>query len=137
MAARFFGRLRAHWRELSSDEPGKRFENRWRRNRDRTRSILRRVLVTALGIAAIAGGLVLAFTPGPAFVLYAVGGGLIAEESRIAARLLDGAEMKSRRAAHAVARSWREGGWPVRSLWVLLGAIVLAVPAFVAAWAVS
>jgi hypothetical protein len=95
--------LKKNWTELSRERPGRRFQNRHRKQ-DRSGSGTSRALKLAAAIALLVGGAVLLVVPGPGSVLIVIGAALLAEESRIVARFMDRAEVRTRRwirGAHA------------------------------------
>lgn len=107
-------KLSQHWRAFRQSAPGERFQRRHMRHREavRTRSPLVRLVFLVLGGLSAVFGFILLFIPGPGFLFLAVGGGLIANESLIAARFFDWLELKSR-AGFAKLKTWwarRRGG---------------------------
>jgi hypothetical protein len=86
-------------KELRSAGPGKRFEAHYDRAHDPRWNYGVRGLVIVAGVLLICLGLLLSLIPVvPGTVLSIVGAGLVAAESRAAARGLDWVEMKLRRA---------------------------------------
>ena len=97
------------WRRfLGQSAPGRRFRNRYRRRQQagRDRSPLRRACYVAFGIAIAIGSLVLAPFPGPGWVTFFVGLGMIAGEVLHVARFLDRAEVKLRKALRHAKGMW-------------------------------
>ena len=87
------------WRRfLSRSAPGHRFRNRYRRRQQagRDRSTLGKACYVAFGIAIAIGSLVLAPFPGPGWITFFVGLGMIAGEVLHVARFLDRAEVRLR-----------------------------------------
>lgn len=80
-------------RELRRGRPGRRFQDYYRRHRERRRA---RTWVMAAGWALLVVGLPLVFTPGPGIPLVLIGALVLAAESRTAARALDRAELRLR-----------------------------------------
>ena len=97
-------RLKEHWRQFERLEPGKRFQTHYRQHRqsEAGKSPVRRVLYAALGVLALAAGVVLTFIPGPAFVFFLIAGGLFATQSLWVARALDWSELRIRAAVKAI-----------------------------------
>jgi len=91
-----FRKLKQSWRELQRGEPGRRFEDRWRR-KGRS-SAARKALALGTGTVVVALGLLLLPAPGPGTIVLALGAALLAEESRWVARALDRAELLLRSA---------------------------------------
>jgi hypothetical protein len=93
-------KLKKQWREFRQGRPGNRFQGWYQRNRRirGSRSLFWRLLQPCAGIVLILGGIVLCFIPGPGLPLLIMGAGLLAGESRIVARAMDGLELGARRA---------------------------------------
>jgi hypothetical protein len=92
------GMLRKRWRELRAGRPGSRFQERFERMRGRSREhgTLRKCLIVAGGLALVLAGIVFLPMPGPGMLIIALGGVMLAERSRTAARALDWLELKLR-----------------------------------------
>ena len=89
------------WRQLRESEPGRRFAE-WHERRRRTRGergLVARVVPVLVALVLLAIGAVLVFIPGPAVLFFAVGGMVLAGESRRVARALDRGELWVRRLA--------------------------------------
>ncbi len=98
-----FDGLRKQWHVFRADPAGERFQRRYRRNNART-GMVRKFAVIGGGLALLLIGVALLVLPGPGLLLMVIGAGLIAEESSIAARLLDRIDLavhrvRARRAA--------------------------------------
>lgn len=89
-----------------------------------------RIAVTVLGVAVIAGGIVLLPLPGPGWLIIFAGLGLLATEYEWAARLLRFARAKVSAWTQWVATRSR----PVQVLIALAGLAVLAAVALAAWW---
>jgi hypothetical protein len=100
-------KLSQHWQAFRQSPPGERFQKRYVRHGEaaRGRSRLVRLILVVLGGFSIVFGFILFFVPGPGILFVAIGGGLVANESLIAARFFDWIEVKSR-AGIAKIRSW-------------------------------
>jgi len=98
------GRLKYEWSAFKGLEPGERFQTQYRRHRqsEAGKSPFRRVLHVIVGVAALALGVVLMFTPGPAVLLFLLAGGLFAMQSLAVARALDGTELRARASLRAI-----------------------------------
>jgi hypothetical protein len=84
-----FERMRAQWHLFRADPPGRRFELRHSRHRDRHRNIWHRVFVMTLGVVAVLMGIAMLVLPGPGLLVILLGALLIGEESLAASRVLD------------------------------------------------
>jgi len=77
--------------------PGRRFQDRYERRSQTERGRLSRCAAVAAGIVLTLVGLFFLAVPGPGIPILAVGLALIAQESAVAARLLDRTEVRVRR----------------------------------------
>jgi hypothetical protein len=106
-------RLKKNWRVFERAKPGTRFE---RLHEAREGSGASRIGATVLGIALIAGGVVLLFVPGPGLLLIAFGAGLLAQESLWLAKRLDRIELLLRRLYRRARSTWKLATPLVRSV---------------------
>lgn len=90
-------RLKRSWARLRDDPPGERFQRRYERRHEEGTTPLRRWGSIGLGMAVVAAGIFFLPAPGPGMIIVALGAGLIAQESRRAARGLDWIELRLRR----------------------------------------
>ena len=119
-------RLKESWHELKDGEPGSRFVDHYERRRERGTSQWKRVAFTALGIALLLAGMFMMVAPGPGILGVFVGGGLIAQESRTAARVMDWLERQARKVSEPAKRAWDRASGPVRTALVVISLIVAA-----------
>jgi uncharacterized protein (TIGR02611 family) len=122
--------LRTHWRQLRRARPGERFRQQYERSRAAGRSTLRKVVFLGGGAAVLAAGIFFLPAPGPGILIVLVGAGMIAQESRTAARALDWAELRLRALAGAARQRWRRATVPVRLLLVLAALALAGAAAF-------
>lgn len=124
-----FRRLRTSWRGFSGGRVGHRFRDRYhRRRRSGERSRLSTFAALAGGLALMAAGLVMLITPGPGWVSLFLGLGLVAGESLPTARLLDRAEVRSRKLLRRSAKFRRSSpgaAWSVAGSLALICAAAL------------
>jgi hypothetical protein len=124
------------WRRfLGQSAPGRRFRNRYRRRQQagRDRSTLGKACYVAFGIAIAIGSLVLAPFPGPGWITFFVGLGMIAGEVLHVARFLDRAEVRLRGALRLAKGMWDNlalTGWVMITLVITLGVLVSAYGAY-------
>lgn len=90
-------RLKRRWARLRDDPAGERFQRRYDRRHAEGTTALRRWGYIGLGVVVVAAGIFFLPAPGPGMVIIALGAGLIAQESRTAARGLDRTELRIRR----------------------------------------
>jgi hypothetical protein len=124
------------WRRfLGQSAPGRRFRDRYcrRQQAGRDRSTLGRACYVAFGIAIAIGSLVLAPFPGPGWVTFFVGLGMIAGEVLHVARFLDRAEVKLRKALRHAKGMWDNlalTGRVMITLMITLGVLASAYGAY-------
>lgn len=136
MAATRAFRFREQWRELKRGRPGHRFQARYAKTHEqkRPRRFAHRLVLLIVGLLALAIGGVLAVIPGPAIPFFFLGGALLAAESRIAARLMDGLELRLRALAAWARKRWRRLPGFARILLIALGAGCSAASAYLVFW---
>lgn len=88
-----FEDTRSTWKTFASRTPGTRFRARYRRRSERPVGALRKYAVIGVGFVVMVVGAALLVLPGPGILLLLIGAGLVAEESLIAARILDRIEL--------------------------------------------
>ncbi|HNR91446.1 MAG TPA: PGPGW domain-containing protein [Dokdonella sp.] len=104
-----FPSLKQQWHGFTSRPAGRRFQMRWRAQRERPRGLLRKLVLIGLGVALLLAGTAMLVLPGPGVLVMIIGAALIGEESLFVARGLDRADVwiaralqrwRARRAAH-------------------------------------
>jgi hypothetical protein len=113
------------WRAFRQDAPGHRFCNHYHRRHNHSRA--GRAVRIGLGVALLAGEIVLLFIPGPGLLVAVFGLGLVAGESGKLANLLDRAELPVRRRARS-AKRWWDARSTVAKVGVVAAAVALAAP---------
>ncbi|MCF3652305.1 hypothetical protein [Synoicihabitans lomoniglobus] len=96
----FRARMREHWQEFRTAEPGHRFQERFdRRARERANggSQLSRILIIGFALVCLAIAIPLMILPGPAILFYLLSGFLLAGESGWIASGMDRLEKLLRR----------------------------------------
>ena len=83
--------------EIIHSQPGRRFQERYRRMHSKTTSAWKRCAFVAAGIVLTLVGVFFLAVPGPGIPILAVGLALIAQESSTLARGLDRTEVRLRR----------------------------------------
>src|SRR5437899_969791 len=110
--------LGQHWRELRDSSPGHRFQERYERHQRSPagKGWSWRILRPLAGAVLLVGGIILCLIPGPGLPLVFIGAALLADRSRMVARLLDGLELLIRKIIrrgnewwHRASRSARYG----------------------------
>jgi hypothetical protein len=80
---------REQWKQFSEIPSGQRFIARYRARRSQPGGLLRKGLIVAAGLLLMLAGLAMIVLPGPGLLTMIIGAAFIAEESRVAARVLD------------------------------------------------
>jgi hypothetical protein len=125
-----FQKLEREWQRFRRSKPGRRFQQRYEDKQRSRRGMLRKTLVTATGVLIFAAGIFLLFAPGPGTVLLVIGGGLIAEESLLAARALDWAEVRLRKLYTRSLQLWNGTPPATRVVLVICALLIVASLAF-------
>ena len=99
-------------RPFRNSPPGRRFQARYWRHRDRgnQRPMFVRILLLALGGVLAVLGVLMLVLPGPGLLALALAGGLFASESLRIARMLDWIEVVCRRTWKRLRMRWRRSG---------------------------
>ncbi|MEO5959012.1 MAG: hypothetical protein ABIR80_07835, partial [Opitutaceae bacterium] len=100
--------LKRHAREMLKGRPGHRFQDRYARSRKSKAHGLTwgRIANLVFALVALAVGVVLTVIPGPAVLFFFIGGGLLAAESLLIARLMDWFEVRGRKIAGWIRQYW-------------------------------
>ena len=116
-----------HWRSISRDRPGKRFQERYRRRQERGHGQLgvRRIFNLTLGILIVAVSAVGGLLPGPGWGTAIIGFALIAGEFLPAARLLDRAELTLRGFLQFISDIWGHS-WAGKVLIIAVAMLIIA-----------
>ena len=130
-----FGRFRQQWKDATQARPGERFQNRYYCREKRRSTRLLKALNLAIGTAIVVVGAILLPAPGPGFLVILIGATMIAEESLLAAKALDRAELKVRRLASAAKRVWTHASAALKTV-ILTCSAAFAAGACWAAYAV-
>jgi putative transmembrane protein PGPGW len=111
--------LEEEWHRFVEDPPGQRFQHHLERAKRSGRAA--RGAQLALGVALLAGGVVLLFIPGPGLLVMLFGAALLAGFSRRLAALLDRAEPRLRARVARGRDWWRAASLAARIAIVALG----------------
>ena len=118
---------------LRDGEPGSRFQDHYKERQEERRSPLRRWLFLGGGTIVILAGIFFLPAPGPGFLIIFLGGGLVAQESLVAARALDWTEVKLRAIASWAMAIWHRSPTPVKAIIVIV-ALAIGGAAAYGAW---
>jgi hypothetical protein len=121
------------FRQLTEGRPGSRFES-WYNTRKHKTGGAKRPLTIVAGVVVVMLGLFFLPAPGPGMVILAFGAALIAQQSLTAARLLDSAEVRTRRILRPLRRFWKHSPAPVRVAIALLVSLMAGAAAFSTFW---
>lgn len=127
--------LKRQWRDLKQGRPGHRFQDHYRQRHESGGNGLRKALYIGAGALLVAAGIFFLPAPGPGFLIIFLGGGLMAQESNGAARVLDWSELRVRAVVRWGTRIWKDASLPARAAIALFG-LMLAGGAVFAAYQV-
>lgn len=116
-----FKSMKSAWHRLKEAEPGHRFQREYEHHRGSERGRLARIISVGVGLLIVAIGIVGLPAPGPGFLVIALGGALLARESRGVARALDWAEVRLRHVIHWAGRAWKHAAPLAKALLVVMG----------------
>ena len=126
-------KARSTWEEMKDDPPGQRFQHLYHRRQEESER-RGRALHYLLVIGLVAVGVVLIFIPGPAVVLFAFAGALLAEDSLRIAKGLDWTEVKIRALVEWAERIWKRAGTAARAGIVLVAVGLAGAGAYGLYW---
>ena len=110
-----FDTLQRRWRQFAEAPPGQRFQAHFdRRQQTRPRGLHQKILALGGGVLVMGAGIFFMLAPGPGILIFLVGALLVAEESLLAARLMDGADLRLRRLAAWGLTRWRRAAGRVK-----------------------
>jgi len=115
--------IKSHWADLKAGKPGRRFQDHYKKRHEKQSSPWRKALFLGGGALIVAAGIFFLPAPGPGFLIIFLGGGLMAQESKHAARVLDWCEKHLRAVADWGLRIWKQATTPLRVAIVTLGLI--------------
>ena len=118
--------LKEHWKDLKEGNPGKRFQDHYRKYHESGGNRMRKVLFIGIGALIVAAGVFFLPAPGPGFLIIFLGGGLMAQESLRAAKVLDWMELRVRRIANWALGVWKRASVPARAAIAFFGLVVAA-----------
>jgi len=113
--------MKSAWHRLKEAEPGHRFQQEYEHHEGGRRGKVSRVLSVSVGLLIVAIGIVGLPAPGPGFLVIALGGALLARESRAIARALDWGEVRLRRVLHWARSAWKHAAPLAKALMVVVG----------------
>ena len=125
-------RVRSHWAQFKSGEPGRRFQDRYRRRRREGHGLLVKILYVSIGSVLFVLGLVMLPAPGPGFLVLFPAAALIAEESYWAARAFDAMEVKLRALGAWAERTWKRASLLLKTAAVASAMVLVGAAGFVA-----
>lgn len=129
-----FDALKKRWASLKQGEPGRRFKDTYDEHHGRNTNPAQKVLILAAGIVVFAAGIFFMPAPGPGILIVIFGAGLIAQESRPAARLLDAAELRIRAVLAWGVGVWSRATLPRQLAYTLLAILLAGAGLFGAYW---
>jgi uncharacterized protein (TIGR02611 family) len=125
-----FGNLKQQWREFKKGRPGKRFQERYERNRGQRKSIFTRVLQPVLGTVLFLVGVFFVIMPGPGIPFLFIGAGLLGNESRSIARALDWVEVRLRKIVDWAKAWWKHAALATKRALMVIAAFGTSLAAY-------
>jgi hypothetical protein len=95
---------------------------------------MRKTVLIGLGLVVLLAGLFFLPAPGPGIVIVALGLAILAEQSLIAARMIDWSELRAREVIDWCVDLWERSGMAARVAIVVLGAAIAGAAAYGAWW---
>lgn len=123
-------RLKESWRRLRAGTPGRRFQQQHSRRQESGRSPLKKALFVVVGLLLMAVGIFLLFVPGPGLVVLLLGALMVAQQSLLAARALDWAEVRALKLLDPSLRVWRRSSRALKILVVVFALVVAGAVGF-------
>ena len=127
-----FDGIRKYWKELKRGTPGKRFQQQYRKSHESGSSPARKILFLGGGALVLVAGIFFLPAPGPGWGIIFIGGGLIAQESEVAAKVLDWVELRLRAVVDWALRLWKNASAPARAGIVAVGLVIAGGAGFAA-----
>ena len=128
-------RFRRSWHGFSDGRTGRRFRDRYhRRRRSGKKTRLTTILALTGGLALMLAGLVMVVAPGPGWITFFLGLGVVSGEFLPAARLMDRGEVKARKLIRKAAKLWRRSpaaAWSVTASVALTFVLLLGYGGYV------
>lgn len=117
-------RLRRSWHGFSEGRTGRRFRDRYhRRRRSGQKTRVSSILALGGGVALMFAGLIMLVVPGPGWLTFFLGLGLVSGEFLPAARLMDRGEVKARKLIRKIVKLWRRSP---AAAWSVAASVALA-----------
>ena len=116
-----FKSMQSAWHRLKEAEPGHRFQQEYEHHKGSSRGRFSRVVSVGVGLLIVAIGIVGLPAPGPGFLVIALGGALLARESRGVARAMDWLEVRLRRVLHWARSAWKHAAPLAKALMAVVG----------------
>jgi uncharacterized protein (TIGR02611 family) len=124
--------MKSAWHRLKEAEPGHRFQQEYEHHKGGSRGKVSRVLSVGVGLLIVAIGIVGLPAPGPGMLVIALGGALLARESRAVARAMDWLEVRLRRVFHWARSAWKHAAPLAKALLVVVGLGLAGVAGYLA-----
>lgn len=120
--------LKRYWSDFKRGQPGKRFQERYERNRKTRagRSPWVRFLKPIAAILLLAAGIFLCLVPGPGLPLLIIGAALLADVSRRVAIAADWVDLRLRALLRPARKWWKQAPLLAKAAAALVGAAFLS-----------
>ena len=124
--------MKRRWQALKQGEPGRRFQDEYDKRHDENSSRAQKIGILVAGAIVFAAGIFFMPAPGPGILIVAIGAALLAQESKLAARVLDGAEVKGRAVMKWGLDLWKRAPLPGKIAIALVALLLAAAALYVA-----
>ena len=124
--------LKKRWKSLKNGRPGHRFQDEYDERHGENRNPVTHIAILIAGVIVFASGIFFLPAPGPGTIILVIGAGLLAQESRIAAKALDWAELRVRVVVEWAIGVWKRAPLPGKIAIVLLKLVTAATAVYVA-----
>lgn len=120
-------KLKQSWRRFKTGSIGWRFQQQFRYRQQAGHGPLEKALFIGGGSLLMVAGVVFLFIPGPGLLVFLLGGVLVAQQSLLAARILDWMEVHARQLIAWSFGLWRSFSPALKILLVVLALVVIGM----------
>src|SRR5688500_8188394 len=118
--------IKKYWRGLKAGQPGKRFQQQYKKQHATGTTPWHKVLFLGGGVLIMLAGIFFLPAPGPGWVIIFIGAGMVAQDSERAAKILDWCELRIRDVVDWAQKVWKQSPTWARVLYVLITLAIVA-----------